>query len=183
MALVTRTVILGIKTLEFAREGLADALLGNVASDHKPALAADVYESLGRVEKASVKRTVEELEVRNASSGTYGEEFSIPMSQKMELMFTLQNINQIVIEDLYLASGAITVGTPLQPMAQTAKIRGWLHVVRADQTGTETLLEFLWVELSVESMDTAEKNYTCELKVKVLKNALNTVEIDALAAL
>lgn len=176
--LVNRTVILGVKTLAFARDGV-----GGVSSSSKPANADALYISLGRVEKGEIMPKSEDIVIRNASSGTYGEEFSIPMGKELSLSFTMQNINQILMEALYLASGAITVATPLQPMEQPASIKGWLEVERYDHTGTSTISEHVWCELSVPKMDTAEKSYSLELIVDVLKNTSNTLNIVALAAL
>lgn len=183
---INRTVILGVKSISFARDGANDSEPTPdepVTSTHKPVAASPAYESLGRVEKASVANKVDKLKIRNASTGVYGNEFTLPLGQELMLEFTMQNINQIIVEALYLTSGAITVATPLEPMAQTAKIKGWLQVLRYDQAANNTLTEFLWVELNITKGLSAEKSYTYDLSAKVLKNTLNRVEIPVLTAL
>lgn len=181
MALINRTVILGIKSLRFARNGAADGE-DTTAADHKPLTASAAYESLGRVEKASLTNKEESIKIRNASSGAYKNELSIPMGQELSLGFTMQSLNQLLLELLYLTDGPITVATPIQPMNKKTSVQGWLEVTRTDQTKTNTLVEFVWVELSMSKHDTAEKAYTQELMAEVLDNPLNTLNIAALAA-
>lgn len=181
-ALVTRTVILGVKEILFARDGAEDGE-DTVSETHKPLADSDAYESLGRVEKSAISNKREELKIRNAKTGKYGTEMTIPTNQELMFEFTMQNINQLFVEALYLTSGPITVATPAQPMNQEVTIKGWLQVLRFDHTNTGTITDVIWCELTVPKMDHNEKAYTVDLMATCLRNTLNTVNIPALAAL
>lgn len=180
MALVARTLILGNR-LYFARDGADDGGTPT-ADDHKPETASAAYEELGVVEAMDVSNKVEVLRLKKPSSGKYKLRKTIPLSQELMLKCTMQDYNQLAFESIFLLAGAITIATAQQPLKQSTPITGWLKVSQADQTDTAITAMFLWVELSVKQLKTAEKEYKYELEVEVLDNALNTFNLLALTA-
>lgn len=184
MALVTRTVIIG-NTLKFVRDGLSDTNEDpavNVSATHVPDAGSPVWESFGVVEDLEISNKVESLRLKAPSTGRYRLRKTIPLSQELMLKASMQDANQLAFESLFLLAGAITIGTPAEPMKQAAPITGWVYLSQADQTDTVINLIFLRVEFKVTSHKSAEKEYKYTAEFEVLGNALNTYELDAFAA-
>lgn len=189
-ARINRTVITGVRSLKFAREGVSDTgeePAVTVGEAHCPDADATVFESLGDVENGSVENTEDGITIVNASSGQYRKRKTIPLRQDIMLKFKMQTVNQLTHEMLWLllgqAAGAeITVGTQYQPMKKAVSVRGWLELKISDQTATNIQLLYLFCNLRVKSYQMAEKEYTHELEVEVLDNTLNKFELDALTA-
>jgi hypothetical protein len=72
MALNQRTVILGVKTLRFVRNGTTDGA-DTVGAAHAPETnpLSALYESLGDVESATIEAREEALTLRSPRSGAY----------------------------------------------------------------------------------------------------------------
>ena len=184
MPLVNRTIILG-NTLKFVRDGVSDTNEDpavNVSATHVPDAGSPVWESFGVVEDMEISNKVDQLRLKAPSTGRYRLRKTIPLGQELMIKATMQDVNQLAMESLFLLAGAITIGTPQEPMKQSAPVTGWVFLSQADQTDTAINLCFLRVELKVNSHKSAEKEYKYTAEFEVLGNSLNTYELDALAA-
>jgi hypothetical protein len=184
MALNQRTVILGVKTLRFVRNGTTDGE-DTVGAAHAPETnpLSALYESLGDVESATIEAREEALTLRSPRSGAYKKRKSIPLGQETMIRATLQDATQITFESLFRFSGAITVGTGQIPNRQSEPVTGWIWLELWDQTRTKTVEVLVYAELRVNQLQVAERQYSHELMIDVLENDLNLINLAALAAM
>lgn len=186
MPLVNRTVILG-NHIWFAREG-ATEMIGEdtetVSATYQPLTGSALYEEMGAVETFGITNKTDSLILKAPPTGrgAYRRRKSIPLSQELTLKAKVQDANQLVMESIFLLAGAITIGTAQQPLKQSKPITGWLKIEQRDQTDTLINTMFLWVEMMVTEGKSAEKEYAYDITWEVLDSALNTYELEALAA-
>lgn len=186
MALVNRTIVIG-SHLFFAREGAEETVGGEdevVSPAYKPLTASALYEELGAIETLDITSKTDNLRLKAPAQGggAYKLRKLIPLSQELTLKAKVQDYNQLAFESLFLLAGPITIATPQQPLKQSKPITGWLKVEQRDHTDTLISTLFLWVALMVSTQKNAEKEYSYEVTVEVLDNALNTFNLAALVA-
>ena len=186
MPLNNRTIILG-NHIWFAREGATETIETvehTVAVDYQPLTASDLYEEMGAVETFGIANKIDSLILKAPPTGrgSYRRRKSIPLSQELTLKAKVQDANQLVFESIFLLAGAITIGTAQQPLKQSKPITGWLKIEQRDQTDTLINTMFLWVEMMVTEAKSAEKEYAYDITWEVLDSALNSYELEALAA-
>ncbi len=181
MSTLNKTIISGAH-LGFARDGVTYS--GQpVSASNMPVADDSTYEDLGRCESLEIGSKVDDLELSApiASGGQYRLAETIPVEQSITLKALMQQWNQIFLEALFLASGAITVGTPFTPMRQSVKTRGWLQVKQYDHANQERFRHYFYVEITVDKMMSAKKEYKCEPTFKVIDNATGTSKVVALS--
>lgn len=181
MSTLNRTIISGAH-LGFARDGVTFSA-APVSATNMPTANDATYEDLGRCESLEISSKVDDLELVApiSSGGQYRLAETIPIEQQIMLKAVMQQWNQIFLEALFLAAGAVTVGTAFTPMRQSTKTRGWLQCVQYDHANTERFRHYFYVEITVEKMNSAKKEYKCEPTFKVLDNSSGTVKVVALS--
>lgn len=130
---------------------------------------------LGSVEEFEPRKSQNVIERRApiTDGGRYETRKKIPLTNKLELAFSIQEFEQINFEMLF-AAASVDPGTgAFVPNSRRDFIRGWLHLENYDQDNSKLLDLDVWVELDQEPFRFGENLNPHALIAEVLGNTLN----------
>lgn len=129
---------------------------------------------LGSVEEFEPRKSQNVIERRAPISGggRYETRRKIPLANKLELAFSLQEFEKINFEMLF---GAASIGGSgdFVPNSRRDFVRGWLHLENCDQENNKLVDLDAWVELDQEPFRFGEHLNPHALIAEVLGNTLN----------
>jgi len=147
--------------------------LAEASAAARPSATDTSWQKIADVEGFGYQPKIDAEEVIAPSeSGGYHRKKKITKKSDLDLIFTVNDLTELIHELVLLASGAIT--DEFTPMSGDGMIRGWYRFrARKQEGGTVVTMLRVWAEMSAENLDLGNAVPKPKLTVAVLKNSLN----------